>query len=114
MRLSSQIQQCLNPGQVAALAAALEGSKRITAEVREFAAQIMPVGILAQRPVRAAKANTGELNVKAAKRAGANGGIAGHSEARANFGDTDADVADQLLVMHEEELHDKIFAFGET
>jgi triosephosphate isomerase len=74
---------------------------------------ISPIGVLAPWITRADRGNTGELSGRAAIRAGANGAIAGHSDARQKFGDTDQDVADQLLLMHELGMRDKIFAFGE-
>ncbi len=71
-------------------------------------------GILAQRVTTVRGAKTGETFLGEATKNGAVGIIAGHSEARQNFGDTDDDVNQQLLAALQSGTNNNVLAVGES
>ncbi len=72
------------------------------------------VTVIAQRITSQSGATTGEINITNAMQEGANGIIAGHSEARKNLGDSDEAIGNQLNAAHEQGLKTIILAVGET
>ncbi|MBI3601434.1 MAG: triose-phosphate isomerase [Candidatus Omnitrophica bacterium] len=74
------------------------------------------VGIIAQRITTVRGAQTGEVYIDDAIEEGANGVLAGHSEARKNFRDDieDAIINSQIRAAHARDLKHIILAVGET
>jgi len=74
----------------------------------------LPVDVLAQRITVKQGAQTGQLSIDEAIQSGANGIIAGHSEARGALGDTNKLINEQVRAAFEKEVKTIILAVGET